>query len=77
MRKRRYHYTESGLDNIYLVGGVAHHKTPYGEGVSIVNTEGLHKAIGLWLIDLPKPLIGTELRFLRLEMELTQGDLGR
>jgi len=71
-----YHYTESGLDNVFLKGGVTHHKTVYGEGVSIGDTEGLHKAIGLWLIALPKPLNGAELRFLRLEMEVTQKDLG-
>ena len=70
-----YHYKESGLDNIYLDDGYTIHKTPYGEGVSIVNTEGLHKAIGRWLISLPKPLNGAELRFLRLEMDITQRNL--
>src|ERR1700730_8979774 len=64
-----YHYIESGLDNIFLENGFRVHKTPYGEGVSIENTEGLHKAIGRWLVALPKPLNGAELRFLRLEME--------
>lgn len=71
-----YHYTDSGLDNVWLANGFTVHKTSYGEGISIQNTEGLHRAIGEWLIDLPKPLNGTELRFLRLEMELTQRDLG-
>ena len=70
-----YHYTDSGLDNIYLENGYVHHKTPYGEGVSIQNTEGLHKEIGKWLVSLPKPLNGAELRFLRLEMEQTQRHL--
>src|SRR4029079_7685390 len=42
---------------------------------SIENTEGLHKAIGKWLIGLPKPLNGAELRFLRLEMDTTQRNL--
>jgi putative transcriptional regulator len=70
-----YHYTESGLGNIYLENGYRIHKTPYGEGVSIQNTEGLHKAIGRWLILLPKPINGAELRFLRLEMDTTQRDL--
>jgi putative transcriptional regulator len=70
-----YQYTESGLDNIFLENGYHIHKTSYGEGVSIENTEGLHKAIGRWLVALPKPLNGAELRFLRLEMEATQRDL--
>jgi putative transcriptional regulator len=70
-----YQYKESGLDNIFLENGYHIHKTPYGEGVSIQDTEGLHKVIGRWLISLPKPLTGAELRFLRLEMEATQRDL--
>lgn len=70
-----YHYTESGLDNVFLENGYTIHKTPYGEGVSIKDTDGLHRAIGEWLILLPKPLNGAELRFLRLQMELTQRDL--
>lgn len=67
-----YHYTESGLDNVYLLDGYTIHKTPYGKGVSIQNTDGLHKAIGKWLIAQPRPLNGAELRFIRIEMELTQ-----
>jgi putative transcriptional regulator len=67
-----HHYKESGLDNVFLVDGYTIHKTPYGKGVSIHDTEGLHKAIGRWLVDAPKPLNGAELRFLRLEMEVTQ-----
>ena len=70
-----YHYKECGLDNVYLANGYHIHKTTYGEGVSIQNTEGLHKAIGRWLVSTPKPLSGAALRFLRLEMEATQRDL--
>ena len=70
-----YQYKESGLDNVYLENGYRNHKTPYGTGVSIVDTEGLHKAIGHGLIAMQNPLNGAELRFLRLEMETTQKDL--
>lgn len=70
-----YHYKESGLDNIYLENGYRKHKTPYGEGVSILDTEGLHKAIGQGLVSAQRPLNGAELRFLRLEMKTTQKDL--
>jgi Predicted transcriptional regulator len=67
-----YHYRESGLDNIVLENGYTIHKTAYGEGVSIQDTEGLHKAIAAYIVDMACPINGAELRFLRLEMELTQ-----
>ena len=70
-----HHYHDSGLDNVFLENGYTVHQTPYGEGLSIQDTAGLHKVIGRWLIELPKPLDGAELRFLRMEMELTQRDL--
>jgi putative transcriptional regulator len=70
-----HHYVESGLDNVYLENGYRLHRTPYGEGISIQDTEGLNKAIGRWLVSLPRPMTGAELRFLRLEMEATQRDL--
>lgn len=70
-----YHYIECGLDNVYLENGFERHKTHYGEGVSIQDTEGLHKAIAKWVVCTPTPLRGAELRFLRLEMETKQRDL--
>ena len=70
-----YHYTDSGLDNVYLENGYTIHQTPYGKGVSIKDTEGLHRAIGQWLITVPKIMTGADLRFLRLEMDCTQRNL--
>jgi putative transcriptional regulator len=70
-----YHYKESGLDNIWLQNGYTIHTTPYGEGVSIHATEQLHKVITLWLVKTPKRITGAELRFIRMEMELTQRHL--
>lgn len=70
-----YHYTECGLDYVYLENGYELHDTPYGTGVSIHHTEQLHKLIGNWIVDLPRPLTGAELRFLRLELEMTQRNL--
>jgi putative transcriptional regulator len=67
-----YHYTESGLDNVFLENGFKRHKTKEGRGISIENTSSLHLVIGRWLIQLPKPLDGAEFRFLRLEMDLSQ-----
>ena len=70
-----YHYVDSGLDNVYLENGYTIHQTPYGEGVSIKDTDQLHKLIGKWLVDTAKRLNGAELRFLRLQMEMTQRNL--
>src|SRR5271156_5956380 len=69
-----HHYKESGLDNVYLENGYEAIETP-GTGFTIQDTDGLHRAIGLWLVAQPIPLDGAELRFLRMEMELTQRDL--
>ena len=44
--KGNYHYTGCGLDNIYLANGFERKVTPYGEGVSIADADGLHEAIG-------------------------------
>ncbi len=70
-----YHYAECGLDNVYLENGFVLHDTPYGNGVSIARLEELHAAIGGWIVAQPSPLRGAELRFLRVEMELTQRGL--
>jgi putative transcriptional regulator len=70
-----YHYTASGLDNIYLLNGVTIESTSYGPIVSIENVTGLHHAIGLRIIEKPAPMTGAEFRFLRKQMELTQAEL--
>lgn len=67
-----YHYKESGLDNVFLENGYTVHQTPYGEGVSIKDTDGLHRLIGEWLAAVPKKLNGAEFRYLRLQMEMSQ-----
>ena len=65
-------YKGCGLDNIFLMNGFEHHKTAYGEGVSIANLEELHRAIGLTLIRKAGPLSAQEFRFLRSDLGLTQ-----
>lgn len=66
-----YHYTECGLKNIWLKNGYVVKDTPYGEGVSIQDLEGLHRLIGTIIAQRPK-LTGPELRFLRKEMGMSQ-----
>ena len=73
-----YHYTESGLDHIWLESGFTLESHPkYGELVSIWNVRGLHLAIGQWLVGQPRRLTGAEFRFLRTEMDISQRALGQ
>lgn len=71
-----YHYTDCGLDNIFLVNGFVEHETEYGKGVSIEDMKGLHEAIAFGVIEAPRPMTGAEFRFLRLEMDISQRKLG-
>lgn len=70
-----YHYTESGLRNVWLANGFEVRQTRYGEGVAIHDVFGLHQAIGKALAR-KAALTGAELRFLRKEMNLSQAGLG-
>lgn len=67
----RYHYTDSGLDNIWLIGGVEFHDTSYGPATSIHDVDDLHRAIAMDIIESPK-MTGPEFRFLRIELDLSQ-----
>lgn len=62
-----YHYKISGLDNIYLKGGVTEFICPScgSRSTSIQNLVGLHRAISDILALAKRRLSGNELRFLR------------
>jgi DNA-binding transcriptional regulator YiaG len=67
-----YHYTECGLQNIWLANGFSKVKTRHGTGIAIHDVEGLHRLIGKAIARKPK-MTGGEFRFLRKEMGLSQG----
>lgn len=69
--EHRYHYTESGLDNVWLEG-VTVYSCPNCEleSADIPDLEGLHNLIAKDLLLTPLPLRGIELRFLRKETKL-------
>lgn len=73
--KNAYHYTEGGLRNIWLANGYTVRKTKYGDGVSIHDVDGLHRAIAHAVTNKPH-LTGAEVRFLRKEMGMSQRGLG-
>ena len=66
-----YHYTECGLQNVWLENGYSKVKTKYGTGVTIHDVEGLHRVIGKAIAHRPK-MTGAEFRFLRKELGLSQ-----
>jgi len=70
-----YHYTESGLRNIWLANGYREVDTPYGKGVAIERVEELNRAIGVNLATVKPRLTGAEFRFLRKELGLSQARL--
>ena len=70
-----YHYRECGLRNVWLANGYDEHDTPYGPGIAIHDVEGLHRAIAHGIVNKGGKLTGTELRFIRQEMSLSQAKL--
>jgi len=66
-----YHYTESGLRNVWLANGYKVRNVGGQDAVAIHDVDQLHEQIGRALARKPY-LTGTELRFLRKEMGLSQ-----
>lgn len=71
-----YHFTDGGLRNVWLRNGYVLHATPYGNGVSFDDLEGLTKTICNALAQKPGKLTGAEFRYLRNHMLLSQKSLG-
>ena len=72
---KMYHYTECGLDDVYLLGGHTYHEGPRGRQVTIRDIDGLHHAIGRYLMAKKKVLSGKDIQFLRHEMLMSQNTL--
>lgn len=72
-----YHYTESGLDNVWLANGYEFVDLPSGKHLKIKDIDGLHREIGRKLTENKKNLTGKEIRFLRQEMLLSQTSLAK
>ncbi len=76
--QKRYHYKESGLDNVYLKGSAIFHKCVCGQlFVEIAQIERLHDAIAYHLLNKKTIWSGREFRFLRKWVGLTAEELGR
>ncbi|CAQ83636.1 MULTISPECIES: helix-turn-helix domain-containing protein [Photorhabdus] len=67
-----YHYVESGLSNIWLANGFQQEITDGEVYISIDNLDELHRLISKALVSLKRPLSAEEMRFLRIEMNMSQ-----
>jgi DNA-binding transcriptional regulator YiaG len=72
-----YHYTEGGLDYVYLLDGFEIVETGHGQAVHVANASKLDRAIALAIVRRQNRLAGQEVRFLRGLMDMTQEELGR
>jgi DNA-binding transcriptional regulator YiaG len=72
-----HHYTNCGLDYVWLVNGFEYVETPQGRGVRIHDLDGLLKAIADRVISSPARLRGQEVRFLRSMLDLSQDGFAR
>lgn len=70
-----YHYTECGLDNVYVDGVTVSTDAAGEETVHIPRVRKLHKAIAKAIVLQPSCMDGKELRFLRTQMGYTQAEL--
>jgi DNA-binding transcriptional regulator YiaG len=71
-----HQYVDCGLNNVWLEGGFDDVESPYGPGIAIHDMEGLHRCIAQCLVQRPGPLTGSEFRFLRTELDLSQYAMG-
>lgn len=71
-----HHYTECGLDNVWLESGYRLHKTAYGNAISIDLADSLHSAIAFVLSGKAGQITGKELRFLRVFLSMSPIDFG-
>ena len=66
-------YDDCGLRNIWLVNGYRYEEIEgHGKCLEIDNINGLHRAIAHHLVIYRKRLAGAEIRFLRVEMGMSQ-----
>lgn len=71
-----YQYLECGLKDVWLDNGYTVKQTFFGGAIAIYDVDLLHKTIGLNLVNSKFRLSGSEIRFLRKEMNISQKILG-
>ncbi|WP_277207054.1 helix-turn-helix domain-containing protein [Vibrio misgurnus] len=71
-----YHYTECGLDNVYLENGYTLEIEDGEQFVSFDDFEGIHQAIAMAICEQSVWLSKEQFKFLRKELNLSQSALG-
>ncbi|HEY8709343.1 MAG TPA: helix-turn-helix domain-containing protein [Burkholderiaceae bacterium] len=72
-----YHYTQCGLDNVWLENGYEIKSTPYGKASAVHDVDGLHALLAAKLVEKHGALTGKEFRFLRAWLSMTQEALAQ
>jgi len=75
--KQAYHFKACGLDDVYLLNGFTFEDTADGPAITILNPDGLHRAIGQNIIFGAHLLTPKEVRFLRTHMNWKQDQLAQ
>jgi DNA-binding transcriptional regulator YiaG len=70
-------YRGAGIEGIYLCSGFKREEIDGEWFTRIEDIQGLHNAIGLYLVEHRKALAPHEIRFLRNTMEKTQAEVAR
>jgi DNA-binding transcriptional regulator YiaG len=76
-RSEPFHYTASGLPDVWLLNGFVIEDTPYGRAVRIEDADGLHRALAREIATEKRPFGPAELRFLRKLMGQSQSMLAK
>jgi DNA-binding transcriptional regulator YiaG len=71
----RYHYVECGLDNVWLVNGFEREDFEGEIFTRVLDTDLLHRSIAHGLAKHAAKLEGQAVRFIRKELDITQGNL--
>ncbi len=71
-----FHYTECGLDNVFIEGALQGPDHSGEDSVTIPAIGLLHRVIAEGIVTHPAKMTGQELKFLRSEMGFTQAQLG-
>lgn len=76
-KNNSFHYTQCGLDYVYLLDGVEWEKNEYGEFYCIHQMDKLHQFIAHQIITSSRPLRGQEAFFIRKQLTFSQSCLAK